>query len=106
MIRCEVVQAWPGEAWVLELSLPEGATVADALGAARAAWLATAADRGGERQVDWAARIGIFGEACPLDRRVEHGDRIELYRPLALDPKESRRARARQSQRERRQGPS
>ncbi|MEZ5458803.1 MAG: RnfH family protein [Steroidobacteraceae bacterium] len=103
MIRCEVVQAWPGAAWSLELSLPEGATVADALRAARAESLADAVDRSGERQIDWNARVGIFGEVCSPERRLEDGDRIELYRPLAVDPKESRRARAQRSQRARRQ---
>jgi len=38
--------------------------------------------------------VGIFGQCCPLDRTVRDGDRIEIYRPLAMDPKEARRQRA------------
>lgn len=38
--------------------------------------------------------IGIFGEIVSLETRVKPGDRIEIYRPLLLDPKEKRRQRA------------
>ncbi len=37
--------------------------------------------------------VGIFGERVTLDRVVEDGDRVEIYRPLIADPKEARRAR-------------
>jgi putative ubiquitin-RnfH superfamily antitoxin RatB of RatAB toxin-antitoxin module len=30
-----------------------------------------------------------------MDTRLEEGDRVEIYRPLAMDPKEARRRRAR-----------
>ena len=39
--------------------------------------------------------IGIFGRIVTPDARLHTGDRIELYRPLSADPKESRRRRAR-----------
>ncbi len=39
-------------------------------------------------------RVGIFGRICSLDSIPTAGDRIEIYRPLALDPKEQRRIRA------------
>lgn len=39
--------------------------------------------------------VGIFSTAVSLDTRVKPGDRIELYRPLLIDPKEKRRQRAR-----------
>lgn len=40
--------------------------------------------------------LGIFGQvlAEPEARRLEAGDRVELYRPLLADPKEVRRLRA------------
>ena len=38
--------------------------------------------------------IGIFGRSVTRDTRLHAGDRIELYRPLIADPKESRRKRA------------
>lgn len=41
-------------------------------------------------------RVGIFGTPCALDRKLQPGERVEIYRPLLQDPKESRRIRARQ----------
>lgn len=38
--------------------------------------------------------VGIFGKRYPLDRLLRPGDRVEIYRPLAIDPKEARRLRA------------
>ncbi|MFY7697629.1 MAG: RnfH family protein [Legionella sp.] len=38
--------------------------------------------------------IGIFGKVVDLHRIVQHGDRIEFYHPLQIDPKDSRRQRA------------
>ena len=40
------------------------------------------------------AGIGIFGRSVAPDTRLREGDRIELYRPLQIDPKEARRLRA------------
>ena len=39
--------------------------------------------------------VGIFANTVALDTRVKPGDRIEIYRPLLIDPKEKRRQRAR-----------
>jgi len=39
-------------------------------------------------------KVGIFGRLASLADRLEAGDRVELYRPLKLDPKEARRLRA------------
>ena len=38
--------------------------------------------------------MGIFGKAVPADTVLEEHDRVELYRPLLIDPKENRRRRA------------
>lgn len=38
--------------------------------------------------------IGIFSKQVPLHSLVKSGDRVEIYRPLVLDPKEKRRQRA------------
>ena len=40
------------------------------------------------------AAIGIYGRIVDEHHRVRDGDRIELYRPLVIDPKEARRRRA------------
>jgi putative ubiquitin-RnfH superfamily antitoxin RatB of RatAB toxin-antitoxin module len=37
---------------------------------------------------------GVWGRPCPPETPLRPGDRVELYRPLAMDPKEARRLRA------------
>jgi hypothetical protein len=84
-MRVLVVVALPGTQDVLALDLEEGATVADALAAARLE----------ERHPGLAAgRVGIWGRGCGLDALLREGDRVELYRPLRADAKAMRRARA------------
>lgn len=68
------------------LSLPEGATVADAL-AACGEGAARGVLGGGE------GLLGIWGRAAAPDARLQHGDRVEVYRPLQVDPKMARRER-------------
>ena len=87
MKTCVVAFATAGQQWAWPVSLTDGATVADALDAARA--------QSQELEVPWDADVGIFGELCERSAVPRDGDRIELYRPLKLDPKESRRERAR-----------
>ncbi|MGB3462261.1 RnfH family protein [Rhodanobacter lindaniclasticus] len=41
------------------------------------------------------ARLGIFGRKAAADQIVRDGDRIEICRPLVLDPMEARRRRSR-----------
>ena len=78
-LRVEVVHARPDGAEVVEIRLPDGSTVRDALAAS------------GLRGV----QVGIFGKQATMDTRLADGDRVEIYRPLAMDPKETRRQRAR-----------
>jgi putative ubiquitin-RnfH superfamily antitoxin RatB of RatAB toxin-antitoxin module len=43
---------------------------------------------------DWTGlKVGIWGRIRPLDTPLRANDRIELYRPLTVDPKEARRLR-------------
>lgn len=46
-----------------------------------------------------AVRVGIFGKLKQLDTVLRSQDRIEVYRPLIADPKESRRQRVTHQQR-------
>jgi putative ubiquitin-RnfH superfamily antitoxin RatB of RatAB toxin-antitoxin module len=39
-------------------------------------------------------RVGIYGKLKNLDTLLNDGDRVEIYRPLIADPKDSRRKRA------------
>lgn len=38
-------------------------------------------------------KVGIFSELVSLETPVQYGDRIEIYRPLLVDPKDARRKR-------------
>lgn len=40
--------------------------------------------------------IGVFSNRVTLDTVLQAGDRIEIYRPLSIDPKTARRLRAKQ----------
>ena len=42
-------------------------------------------------------KVGIFGRKRELRDPVHDGDRIEIYQPLKVDPKEARRRRARKA---------
>lgn len=69
------------------LVLQEGATLDDALRAAvSAGWLAALPPA--------EARVGVWGRVPPRDTLLRAQDRIEIYRPLRVDPKEARRQRA------------
>ena len=85
-MRIEVVYALPGRHDVTALELPAAATVGDALAASGLA----ARHPGLE-----LSQLGIFGRRVAADTALSDGDRVEVYRPLALDPKEARRRRAR-----------
>lgn len=42
------------------------------------------------------SRVGIYGKKTTLDDRVREGDRVEIYRPLLINPKQARQLRAMQ----------
>lgn len=67
------------------LELPEAASVAEALQAC-ADFMATQPDLS-------ALRVGVWGRVRPLDTALRERDRVEVYRPLTVDPKEARRQR-------------
>jgi putative ubiquitin-RnfH superfamily antitoxin RatB of RatAB toxin-antitoxin module len=86
-IDCELVADHAPRPRRIRLQLPAGATVIDAVRAARAAW--------GEAALDWQAlQPGVWGEEARPDRPLCGGDRVELYRALPNDPRAARRARA------------
>lgn len=39
-------------------------------------------------------QVGVFGKPCGLDHPLVPGDRVEIYRPLPVDPQQLRRSRA------------
>lgn len=86
-IRVEVAYARPDTAFCIPVELAAGTSAADAI---RASGLL---ERCPEIDLDMN-RIGIFARPCQPADRVSDGDRIEIYRPLQVDPKEARRRRA------------
>lgn len=40
------------------------------------------------------AEVGIFSQHAQLEDRMKNKDRIEIYRPLLVDPKKARKERA------------
>jgi len=85
-VRVEVVYALPGREDAVAVVLRPGATVRDAVLASGIAQR--------HPQIDLAGcKLGIFGKAVTPEARVADGDRVEIYRALAMDPKEARRRR-------------
>jgi putative ubiquitin-RnfH superfamily antitoxin RatB of RatAB toxin-antitoxin module len=85
-IEVEIVLARPERTYSLTLTLASGATVADAL--------ERAAHSAQFPQVNWGATaLGIFGRLVGREQLLRQGDRLEIYRPLAADPKTARRKR-------------
>lgn len=82
-----VVAYSPGPAQVVEhtLDLTEGATASEAV---QASGLMDAfpALRG---NLD----LALWGRRCRADQRLREGDRVEVLRPLRVDPKVARRER-------------
>jgi putative ubiquitin-RnfH superfamily antitoxin RatB of RatAB toxin-antitoxin module len=69
----------------VHLDLKPGATVADAL--LESEITTTHPETKG-------LPVGIYSKPVSLDTVLQEGDRLEIYRPLMRDPKETRRQRA------------
>jgi putative ubiquitin-RnfH superfamily antitoxin RatB of RatAB toxin-antitoxin module len=78
-----------GDVRRLELRVAEGVTIEQALRACPE--FADQLPRLG------TMKIGVWGRLMPLSTALRERDRIEIYRPLTVDPKESRRLRFRKS---------
>jgi putative ubiquitin-RnfH superfamily antitoxin RatB of RatAB toxin-antitoxin module len=86
MISVEIVYIAAAQPVVqLKLLLKSGATALDAL--SESGILVTHP----ETRV---LPIGIFSQQITMSTVLKSGDRLEIYRPLSLDPKEKRRQRA------------
>jgi putative ubiquitin-RnfH superfamily antitoxin RatB of RatAB toxin-antitoxin module len=82
-----VVYAQPGKQQVIEVDVDAGATVRQAI---VASGLLAQAPELAQDELD----VGVWNHRCSLDAVLRQGDRIEVYRPLRVDPKEARRIRA------------
>jgi uncharacterized protein len=87
LLSVEIVYALPQHSMVKSLQLPAGSSVADALRLAQLHPQFAHLDLAG-------MPVGVFGKLARQDQLLNDGDRIEILRPLAADPKLARRARA------------
>lgn len=86
-IHVQLCHATAQEEYLRELAVPAGTTIAQAI-----ALSGVLSDIPG---IDLALQpVGLYGKKKPLDTVLRAHDRIEIYRPLVADPKDSRRRRA------------
>jgi putative ubiquitin-RnfH superfamily antitoxin RatB of RatAB toxin-antitoxin module len=75
----------PGRCDRVQLTLPTGACLHDAIVASGVC------QRNGLEPA--SVQAGIWGRRQPPDVALRDRDRVEIYRPLRVDPKEARRLR-------------
>lgn len=86
-MRVEVAYAQPEHQHLVTVEVAEGTTVESAI---IASGLLEACP-----EIDLANQsVGVFSRIVPLDTPLADHDRVEIYRPLQIDPKAQRRARA------------
>jgi len=85
-ITVEVVYALPERQTLIALAVAQGTTAGEAV---RLSGVLSAHPELAEREPS----IGIFGRVVGREHVLDDGDRIEIYRPLVVDPKKSRNAR-------------
>ncbi|MDT8841351.1 RnfH family protein [Paraburkholderia fungorum] len=85
-LSIEVCYALADEQTLIAVDLPEGATLQQALDASGILQRYPQIDLGTQK-------VGVFGKLKPLDTVLADHDRVEIYRPLLVDPKLSRQRR-------------
>lgn len=96
-LHIQVACAWPERALVRELSVAPGTSAAEAVEQSGVLAELANTDLGGISPTSF--KLGIFGKIIKPAHVLEDGDRVEIYRPLLLDPKQARRERAQRSTR-------
>jgi uncharacterized protein len=86
MIEVEIAYALQDHQLLIAVTVPQGATVLEAIKQSQILHHFPDIDLNKQK-------VGIFSRFCQLDQIVHAGDRIEIYRPLSIDPKDARRAR-------------
>ena len=91
-IKVEVAYATPHKQLIVPLNVEQGCTM---FAAAEQALQKKLSQEFPEINFD-EMPMGIFGKAerNPKERVLQAGDRVEIYRPLLVDPKEVRKKRA------------
>jgi hypothetical protein len=86
MLHVEVLYGHADKQSIISVVLQEAATVFDAIQASQI--LSLWPEINLEQQ-----KVGIFSKIVTLDTAVKNLDRIEIYRPLTIDPKDARTLR-------------
>ena len=87
VIHVEVAFANPDKQLIIPVELAEGASVMQAIN--------ESGILNQFSEIDLTRMcVGIFGKTCGLDKFVERGDRVEIYRSLIQNPMDARRNRA------------
>ena len=86
LMHVEVAYARPDQQVILQLDVPKGTTVEQAINESGVLETYEEIDLGKNK-------VGIFGKLAKRDAELKEGDRVEIYRPLIADPKEVRRQR-------------
>ena len=86
-LRATVVYCAPDRAWIVDVEVPAGNTLRDAVAASGLPQRVPGLDLA-------VLDVGVFNVVREPDGPVRDGDRIEVYRPLSIDPKQARRIRA------------
>ena len=88
-ISVEVAYACPERQELIQVTLPAGSTAMDAISASGICTIFPDIDTRHQS-------IGVFGRILrqPAHHELSDGDRVEIYRPLKIDPKDARAARA------------
>ena len=86
-IQIEVVYALINDAHVIPLEVADGCTIEQAI---RQSNILQSCP-----EIDLAInKVGVFNKVGQLHDLIRDGDRVEIYRPLLVEPKEARRRRA------------
>jgi len=83
-IEVEVVFALPEKQSLVSLRVADGTSVAEVV--AKSGLLEALSEHSLAE-----ITLGVWGREVEKNRLVKAGDRIEIYRPLQLDPREARR---------------
>ncbi len=83
-MNIEVVFALPDRQELVALEVDPGTTVEMAIS------LSAIGDKFPEEDLS-GYQTGVWGKAVNRDHRLQEGDRLELYRPLLMDPRDARR---------------
>lgn len=90
-IRISVVYALPDHQEIIELECPQGCSIGQAIKSSEIC------DKYSEIDLE-THEVGVFGLKQNLDYVLDENDRVEIYRPLTISPKEARRIRAQRGQ--------